>query len=139
MSKEKNKLHESIAKNLVSELNGLGIKCYIWHVANTGSVYVRFDDNRMCSVRIGDHDGREKLKYKFNIRTDKGFTEKKWVKDDGKWRLYVPHTHWKDLIPNLQERFEQIKQWPESKYKYGIPAYKRKQDIELTENYLKNG
>lgn len=37
----------NIANKLVSELNDLGIGSYVWHAATTGSVYIRFDDNRM--------------------------------------------------------------------------------------------
>ena len=130
---ELKKLHESIAKKLILELTSLGIKCYVWHMATTGSVYIRFEDNRMCSIRIGDHDGREKLKYKFNIRTDKKIKEKKWVKDGETWRLYIPHNQWKEIIPHLQERFEQIKSWPESKFKYGIPSFKKNQKANSNE------
>lgn len=61
---------EEIAKELIKELDLIGVKSYIWHCATTGSVYVRFEDNRIGSVRLGDHNGKDKLKYKFNIRSD---------------------------------------------------------------------
>lgn len=120
----------NIANKLVSELNDLGIGSYVWHAATTGSVYIRFDDNRMGSVRIADHKGREKLKYKFNIRTDvKTSPEGKWIKDDNKWRFYLSIQHWKNIINVLIKQHEHIQSNPESKYSYTIPKYKQKNNI----------
>lgn len=119
---------EGIANKLITELNSIGIECYIWHLATTGSVYIRFKDNRMCSIRIGTHDGREKLKYKYNIRTDIGGNHKTWVKDENIWRYYVLANNWKEIIPVLQDRYNQIQNWEPSKYKYLIPKFKIEND-----------
>ena len=117
----KNIVEKTIAENVVKMLNSLNIQCYIWHLATTGSVYIRFDDVRMGSIRIGDHPGREKLKYKWNIRLDK--VKEGWRKDDT-WRYYVRHNNWKNIIPFIQKRAEEVKQWKEAKYTYTKPAFK---------------
>ena len=122
----RNNIFEDIANKLVIELKEVNIEAYIWHVATTGSVYIRFNDNRIGSVRLGNHDGREKLKYKFNIRNDMGLKSGKWIKDEDKWRYYIPCEKWKELIPILQKRSEEVKQWEESKFSYTIPNFKRK-------------
>ena len=116
--------HESIANKIVAALDEVGIESYIWHVANTGSVYIRFKDSRMCSVRIGDHNGKEKLKYKFNVRTDIHPNHPRWVKDENIWRCFISHVKWKELIPLLQDRHKTIQGWPESKHEYFIPSFK---------------
>lgn len=118
---------QNIAKKLISNLKDKGIDAYIWHAATTGSVYIRFSDNRMCSVRLGDHQGRSKLKYKYNLRSDISPQHPKWVKDDGVWRFFLPMNKWKDLIPVLVKRHEQVKKWNKSNYGYNIPSFKRKQ------------
>lgn len=113
---------ENIAKKIVAELKEHSIDAYIWCVANTGSVYIRFNDVRMCSIRIGDHNGKEKLKYKYNIRSD--VKRVHWEKDET-WRLFIPETKWREIIPYLIDRNKQIQSWPESKFQYGIPSFKR--------------
>ena len=60
----------------------------------------------MNSIRIADHNGRNKLKYKYNIRTDLKLSKGKWAKDDGKWRYYLPIHLWKEIIDMMK-----FKQW----------------------------
>lgn len=119
-------LFTDIAYKLIKELKEKGIEAYVWHTATTGSVYIRFSDNRMCSIRIGNHDGRERLKYKFNLRSDMKKDHKKWVKDDKVWRCYIRLDQWRELIPILEDRHKQIQSWPDAKYQYNIPSFKQK-------------
>ena len=116
---------EALANKVISELNSLGIECYLWHKATTGSVYIRFKDVRMGSIRIGDHPGRDKLKYKFNLRNDMGLSVGKWIKNGDNWRYYAPFEKWKELIPVLQKRFQDVQTWGPSKYQYTIPSFKK--------------
>jgi hypothetical protein len=44
---------------------------YIYHVALTGSVYIKFPHWKLGSIRIADHDGRQKYHYTWTISTDK--------------------------------------------------------------------
>lgn len=119
------KYFSNAADNFVAALIKEGVKAYIWHKATTGSVYVRFEDSRMGSVRIGNHDGREHLKYKFNLRDDISPKQKGWRKDGGVWRHYCPLNQWKELVPMLVERQKQVAGWPESKYNYIVPKFKQ--------------
>lgn len=117
---------KEIADKLISELEKKEIEAYVWHVAKTGSVYIRFSDSRMCSVRLGDHNGRSKLKYKYNLRSDIKPDECGWKKDDGTWRYYLSIKDWRKMVYALEDRHHQIQDWPESKFKYTIPKYKQK-------------
>ena len=38
---------EDIANCVIDVLTERGVGCYIWRKATTGSVYIRFDDNRI--------------------------------------------------------------------------------------------
>ena len=116
---------ESIANNVLNELNNCGIKCYLWHKAQTGSIYIRFEDQRIGSIRIGDHAGREKLKYKFNIRSDIKYRIPKWVKDKNIWRVYVHTSKWRAIIPIIVNRSHEVKKWTFTRYRYGVPSFKK--------------
>ena len=48
-------------------LTKIGGDIYIYHVSKWNSVYLKFRDPGMKSIRIGDHKGREKYKYKWNL------------------------------------------------------------------------
>lgn len=100
-----------LTKNLVAELKVKGIECHIHHKATTGSAYIRFKDPRMGSIRISDHAGRSKLKYKFNIRSDFSNEKPQWMKDRGIWRLYISSKHYQNIIPEIIKRAEIVKTW----------------------------
>lgn len=123
---EKNKVFVNVANKLIDELKQIGVSAYIYHEATTGSVYIRFDDQRMGSVRIANHQGRDKLKYKFNIRADiNTIPEGRWVKDDGHWRHYISIRYWRNLIDILKKQHEFIQTKPAAKFQYGTPKYKK--------------
>lgn len=42
-------------------------KPYVYYSARTGSLYLKFEDSSLGSVRIGDHQGIEKYRYRWNI------------------------------------------------------------------------
>ena len=116
-----NQIHD-IANKLLWELKRVSIKAYIWHKATTGSCYIRFKDNRIGSIRIGDHPGREHLKYKFNIRTDN--VQEGWQKDET-WRYYIKACNWKKIIPVIQNQADKVQNYKSSKYSYTIPKFKQ--------------
>lgn len=131
MSEKKSNTHKALTlrdvANYVIELcQGFGVKAYIWHVAKTGSVYIRFYDQRIGSVRIGDHDGREQYKYKYNIRIDNKHVNGKWLKEGDVWRFYVHVSKWWLVVPQIVDRAQKVKEWgTPAKYSYGIPKHKQ--------------
>ena len=51
----------------------------------TSSIYIKTPDG--YSLRVGDHDGKQKYKYKWNLRY--GLSEKgHWQKEGSFWRFY---------------------------------------------------
>ena len=118
---------QNIADKLVKELEAKGVGAYIWHRATTGSVYIRFEDNRIGSVRIGNHEGREKLKYKFNIRTDLRRSSLYWIKEEGRWRCFCPLEKWLEIIPVLVDNATKCKALPPSEHRYFIPKFKNQE------------
>ena len=114
-----------LANSVLKRLNDEGVECYLWHSANTGSAYIRFNDNRIGSIRLGDHKGRPKLSYRWNIRSDFPKGHNKWHKVNDKWRFYTHTSNWIELIPHILERKTKTKGWVENKYTYFTPKYKR--------------
>ena len=115
---------KKLTNEVVRRLNESGVSCYVWHIATTGSGYIRFKDERIGSVRIGDHDGRGHLKYKYNIRSDTSFKNGQWIRDDKTWRFFINVENWELIIPILIERQESVKSWGKPKYHYKIPSFK---------------
>lgn len=114
---------EHIANRLLKLLNREGLGAYIWHKATTKSCYIRFEDSRLGSIRIADHNGREKYQYKFNVRTD---ISRSYI-DREKWRFYYIPEDIDKCVERIKLRKEQTKNW-EKKYEYGIPSWKRNKD-----------
>lgn len=72
---------------LIRELGSRGIRAEIWQDAGA-SVYLRFDDARLGSVRLSNHEGRERYEYRWNLRTD--ISEVMISRLDGKVQYFFP-------------------------------------------------
>jgi hypothetical protein len=115
---------EHYANLIISKLKENNINAYIWHKATSNSVYIRFKDSRIGSIRLADHTGRSKLKYKFNLRSDLHLSKPKWVKDNNTWRYYAPLNCYNDLINQIINRANDVKKWNFNKFTYTIPKFK---------------
>lgn len=97
---------KQIAEDLVLNLNECDIECYLYHVSNSGnSFYIRFKDARIGSIRISDHEGRDRYRYKYNLRSDMVSTGR-WQKIDGSWCFYMSADYWAKMIDILIERVD---------------------------------
>ena len=106
--KEVHRVHLlSTAAKLVKYLSDSGVGCYVYHKASTGSVYVRFDNPTIGSVRFSDHSGRSHLKYKYNILL--GEVRSGWKKEENHWRYYAPVHDWKKVAEVIIKSTKYIK------------------------------
>lgn len=122
---KKKKNYSKLAKTVVQKLKKEGIDCYVWHNAKYGSAYIRFQDSRIGSVRIADHQGRQHLGYRWNIRSDFPTGHAKWHKVNGRWRYYVHAGNWVDMVPYIVERKKEVEQWGGTPMEYFIPEFKK--------------
>jgi|TARA_R110000796_G_scaffold112555_2_gene224126 hypothetical protein len=130
MSKRKSKNYTKFAKTVIQKLEKEGVESYLWHAATTGSAYIRFNDNRIGSIRLGDHKGRSQYSYKWNIRSDFPTGHSKWHKVDGRWRYYVHSGNWGEIIPHIVETKKEVDKMGPSKYGgYYIPKHKEKKHV----------
>lgn len=67
MKDVKSELGLKIVKYIFNELKEF--EPYLYHVSSHNSVYVKFRKGDLRSIRIADHKGRTKYKYKWNIDT----------------------------------------------------------------------
>lgn len=57
-----------VVDQILAMLSPYGV--YVYHRAKTGSTYLKFLEPGMGSIRVGDHEGREKYHYRYNVRLD---------------------------------------------------------------------
>lgn len=116
---------EVTAKKIIKSLVERGVSCYLWHKATTGSMYIRFDNPTIGSVRLSDHEGKSHLKYKYNILIGQG-GRKGWRKDDNQWRYYAPVNEWKSVVEVIAKSAQYIK---DNNLDYGrtyfVPEFKK--------------
>jgi len=96
------KVIDSIANDIIHELKKLNLEPYIYHKAMTGSIYIKFKNNKIGSLRLGDHDGREKYRYRFNVRSDMAGTNT--FEDRGVIRYYASPLDYKWIIERIKDR-----------------------------------
>ena len=58
---------ESVAYRVIDELLRQHIKVHAYRSVSSDSIYIKLDAGVCGSVRVSDHRGKEKLKYKFNV------------------------------------------------------------------------
>lgn len=73
----------------IKYINKYVSKCTLNNEAvTTNSIYLKFNDSRLGSIRVSDHTGRLKYAYKWNIGSD--IYKKRIDKNDGYVRYYYP-------------------------------------------------
>lgn len=58
---------EKIIKNLIKKLLKADFKVQRYNAYSTNSIYLKLDYGVACSIRISDHPGKKKLRYRFNL------------------------------------------------------------------------
>ena len=86
---------------LLEKLEENNIKAYLYCEAKSGSFYIKMENKRLGSIRISDHEGRKKYKYKYNVRFDMldSFTEI----DRNVKRFYCPPKQYRKIIKKINE------------------------------------
>ncbi len=63
------------------------LKPYLYHRKHRGSIYIKFEDSRLGSIRVANHDGKRKYAYRWSLRIDMSSKETR-VRDGKKMFLY---------------------------------------------------
>lgn len=84
-----------IAEKLCDRLSEFFI-VHKYCATTTNSVYIKLDYGVANSIRVSDHNGKEKYRYKYNIRKD--IDEKYEELDNDYMRKYYPFSDIGDLV-----------------------------------------
>lgn len=121
---------KEISDKLIKELKEKGFLIHKYYAKTTKSIYLKLDYGVCCGIRISDHNGKKKYKYKFNLI--KQYNGPKEVIDREYIRLFYDYNNTKELIEDVQnERKSKIN-------KYGLNNYKEYMKINSQDNLYKS-
>lgn len=111
---ERNKELE-ISNKLIKLLKEKGFEISKYYAKTTKSIYLKLDYGVCCGIRISDHNGKKKYKYKFNLL--KYYKGPKIVNDNGYIRLFYDYENINELIEAvIKEKNEKIKKYGQNNY-----------------------
>lgn len=119
-----------VSNILIKKLKEKGFQINKYYAKTTKSIYLKLDYGVCCGIRISDHNGIKKYKYKFNlIKQYKGPKQKI---DKGYLRLYYDYNNTEELIKDVQnEKKAKI-------YKYGLSNYKKYMKLNSQDDLYKS-
>lgn len=114
------------ADMIIEILGYYNIDCYLWSEAkSTGSCYIRFQDPRVGSIRISDHDGKKHFNYKYNVRFD--IRHEKTIFKNGSHLFFFPSFRIDSMVFLIIKNYNKIQQENKpARYQYIIPNHKKK-------------
>lgn len=101
---------DEVVNRLLRELADLGI--YVHNEAvTTSSRYLKFEDDRIGSIRVGDHPGKKKYGYRWNILLGSDGTRTEI--DRGKKRWYYHASDIEDFVRHVRNYAEALSPDPD--------------------------
>lgn len=95
-----------ILERLIFLLSERGIKASLFKKAQSGSIYMEFEDPRMGKCRIGDHKERDKYGYRWHVRMD--ITEYFIFVGKGHNQFFYPVSRLEDAVDHMKNYQEMI-------------------------------
>jgi len=96
-----------VANTLVKRLNKEGVPTRIFKEARTGSVYIRFRGADIGQCRVGDHDERRRLGYRWQVRLDLAESTVDTLK--GHKQFYYAASELEDAISHIRNYYNKVK------------------------------
>lgn len=119
-----------VSNKLIKELKEKGFQVSKYYAKTTKSIYLKLDYGVCCGIRISDHKGKKKYRYKFNII--KQYKGPKLVKDRGYVRRFYDYNNVNELISDVQnEKKAKIN-------KYGVYNYQEYMKQNSQDNLYKS-
>lgn len=106
-----------VSNKLIRNLKDKGFEIHKYYTKTTKSIYLKLDYGVCCGIRISDHKGKKKYRYKFNLI--KQYNGPKQVNDRGYLRLFYDYSNTDELVNDVQEEKK------EKINKYGICNYQK--------------
>ncbi len=89
-----------VSNELIKDLKDKGFKIHKYYAKTTKSIYLKLDYGVCCGIRISDHKGKKKYRYKFNLI--KQYNGPKQVNDRGYLRLFYDYSNTHELIEDVE-------------------------------------
>ncbi len=89
-----------VSNKVIKNLKDKGFIVHKYFAKTTKSIYLKLDYGVCCGIRISDHNGKKKYKYKFNLI--KQYQGPKQVIDKGYLRNFYNYNDTKELIEDVQ-------------------------------------
>lgn len=106
-----------IAKQMIKELKKHGITIQYYHAITSNSIYLKLDYGMAHSVRISDHHGNNKLRYRYNVSLNSNFKKVTRVSNKAGYRYYAPPNQVRELVKLIvRERYSRIKFLTKERY-----------------------
>ena len=106
---------KEVVEYLLKELSRWG--AYLYYEASTGSNYIKFPHWALGSIRIADHGGIPKYKYRWNVMLNRP-NESRRMKHGKVVRWYFGSNHLSTLIIQFEEEASQRKVNPGESERY---------------------
>ncbi len=105
-----------VANKVIKELKHKGFQINQYYAKTTRSIYLKIDYGVCGGIRISDHRGKKKYRYKFNLIEQ--YKGPKQINDRGYIRMFYDYNNTEKLISDIQNE-KKLKI-----YKYGLYNYK---------------
>lgn len=115
---------------LVPKLLDMGFIVHRYNAHSTSSIYLKLDYGVACGIRIADHPGKKKYRYRFNVIKD--YKSDKVILRNGLICRFFDFNE-------LESVLEAVQQEKQNKLKrYGLENYQMYMEKEKNENELFN-
>lgn len=116
---------QETASWIIKELLAEGFTIQRYDAASTGSIYLKLDYGVCNSIRISDHNGKDYLKYRYNIGPH---IEKEHTEIDKYPRIYMPLSQAGQLAQRI------VKDRKAKRKQYGAQNYQKYMEVNRKKN-----
>ena len=116
---------KEIANYIIPKLKNLGFIVHRYDSYSTNSIYLKLDFGVSCGIRISDHPGKAKYRYRFNLI--KNYTGNRVIRDDNLIRFFYSYEDIENLLLAIKlEKRAKIERYGIIKYKTLIEKQSKK-------------
>lgn len=119
-----------VVKILVPKLLDMGFIVHRYNAHSTSSIYLKLDYGIACGIRIADHPGKKKYRYRFNVIKD--YIGDKVILKNGLICRFFDFNELESVLNAVQQEKQNKLQ------KYGLENYQKYMEKEKNENELFN-
>lgn len=118
----------NMADILIKALLNMGFIVHRYNSHSTSSIYLKLDYGVACGIRIADHPGKKKYRYRFNII--KNYEGDKVILKNGLICYFYDFNELENVLKAVQEEKQnKIKKYGLNKYNLYMQKEKKENDL----------